>query len=247
MALSAVIFDVDGTLAETERDGHRVAFNYAFNEFQLGWQWDVELYGALLHTAGGKERIYSYLENYAPLLLDRNNLDEWIAQIHQVKTKYFLNLLKEGKIVLRPGVKHLLNQLRENNIKTAIATTTTYENVSSLLQNTLGNNALAQFDVIGAGDIVSKKKPAPDIYYWVLSQLNLSAKDCVVIEDSENGLESATAAGIKTIITMSEYTRQQDFSKAALILNNLESVIPLQNRSLDIQMLVNLNQKKTKY
>lgn len=247
MTLSAVLFDVDGTLADTERDGHRPAFNQAFNELQLDWEWDVDLYGVLLQITGGKERIRFYIENYAPSFLSKRNLDEWIAQIHKVKTRHFLNLLKEGKIPLRPGVERLLGELRRSNIKMAIATTTTYENVSTLLQCTLGENALEWFDAIGAGDIVAKKKPAPDIYQWVLDQLKFPAEACIAIEDSENGLKSAAAAGIKTIITISEYTCGQNFSNATLILENLEntshtqsSTAELPKRPLSAQILAEL-------
>ncbi len=234
MTLSAVLFDVDGTLADTERDGHRTAFNQAFHELHLDWEWDVDLYGTLLQITGGKERIRFYIENYAPSFLNKHNLDEWIAQIHKVKTEHFLNLLKEGKIPLRPGVERLLGELRRNNIKIAIATTTTHENVSTLLQCTLGENALEWFDVIGAGDIVAKKKPAPDIYQWVLNQLKLPAEACIAVEDSENGLKSAVAAGIRTIITISEYTRGQDFSDATLILEDLEGIAYVQSSTAEL-------------
>jgi len=222
MTLSAVIFDVDGTLADTERDGHRTAFNQAFKEFQLDWDWDIELYGDLLKITGGKERIRYYLEHYSPELLGRNNLDKWIASIHKVKTKYFLAFLEKGKIPLRPGVERLIQQLRSKNIRIAIATTTTHENVTTLLQCSLGKEAPNWFDVIGAGDIVPRKKPSPDIYHWVLDQLGLPAQACIAIEDSGNGLQSAMAAGLKTVITYSEYTRFHDFNGAVMTLPNLD-------------------------
>jgi beta-phosphoglucomutase-like phosphatase (HAD superfamily) len=217
----AVLFDVDGTLADTERDGHRLAFNAAFEEFGLDWEWGVELYGELLAITGGKERIRHFMENYEPAELGRNGLDDWIACLHKVKTKHYVNLLESGGIPLRPGVARLIHHLRDTNIKMAIATTTTPENVTVLLKSTLGEDSPGWFDVIGAGDIVPGKKPEPDIYHWVLDQLGLRAQQCVAIEDSENGLRASLAAGLDTVITVNDYTRLQDFSGAAMVLSDL--------------------------
>ncbi len=219
--LRAVLFDVDGTLADTERDGHRLAFNAAFAESGLAWDWDTELYGELLTITGGKERIRHYIEKHVPDELSRNGLDAWIAALHQTKTRHFVSLLERGGIPLRPGVARLIHELRAANIKIAIATTTSPENVIALLKSTLGEDSPSWFDVIGAGDIVPGKKPAPDIYLWVLQQLGLPAQHCIALEDSENGLKAALAAGLDTLITVSDYTRGQDFSGAALVLSDL--------------------------
>jgi len=162
--ISAVLFDVDGTLADTERDGHRLAFNAAFNDFGLSWDWNVTLYGELLNITGGKERIRYYMEKYAPDKLKINELDTWIADLHGIKTKHFVALLNRGLIPLRPGVTRLIQELRFAKIKIAIATTTSPENVTTLLKSTLGEDSLSWFSVIAAGNIVPKKKPAPDIY-----------------------------------------------------------------------------------
>ena len=217
----AVLFDVDGTLADTERDGHRLAFNAAFKELGLDWEWDVELYGELLAITGGKERIRHYLEKYAPAELNRAKLDSWIAGLHKAKTRHYVALLERGETPLRPGVARLIHQLREAKIKIAIATTTTPENVTSLLKSTLGEDSPGWFDVIGAGDIVPGKKPEPDIYHWVLERLGLPAEQCIAVEDSENGLRASLAAGLDTVVTVNEYTRLQDFTGAAVVLSDL--------------------------
>ena len=219
--LQAVLFDVDGTLADTEQDGHRVAFNQAFKENGLNWQWSIELYGELLQITGGKERIRYYMERYSPGLLNRNDLKDWIAHLHKTKTGFYEMLMEKGSIPLRPGVVRLIHELRDKKIMLAIATTTTLENVTSLLKSTLGEESIDWFDVIGAGDIVPMKKPAPDIYHWVLNQLKLDARQCIAIEDSENGLKSAMAANLLTLITVNGYTHLQDFSGALAILSDL--------------------------
>lgn len=219
--LRAVLFDVDGTLADTERDGHRVAFNAAFEESGLDWNWDIDLYGELLAITGGKERILHYIENYVPEELERPELGSWISNLHKIKTRHYVGLLERGDIPLRPGVERLLRELRDAEIKIAIATTTTEENVTALLKSTLGEDSLGWFDVIGAGDIVPGKKPAPDIYHWALAQLGLSADECIAVEDSENGLRSSLAAGLDTLVTINGYTRLQNFNGAALVVSDL--------------------------
>ena len=219
--LKALLLDVDGTLADTERDGHRVAFNQAFAEAGLDWDWDVPLYGKLLAVSGGKERLRYFIEQWKPEFTRPEDLDVFIRDLHQAKTRHYLALLGQGAIPLRPGVERLLKEIRASGLRMAIVTTTTPENVTALLGSTLGADSIGWFDLIAAGDMVPGKKPAPDIYHYALDHLDLEATQCLALEDSDNGLLSAAGAGIKTLVTVNGYTRQQDFSGAAIVLDQL--------------------------
>ena len=219
--LKAFIFDVDGTLSDTEKDGHRVAFNQAFDEYGINWHWNVETYGELLAVTGGKERMKFYAENY----LDKNDipedLEEKIPKLHAAKTRYYTELLSTGAIPLRPGVKRLIDEARQRGFRLAIATTTTPENVTALLTHTLGAESIDWFEVIAAGDIVPAKKPAPDIYDYTLKEMNLSADECIAFEDSANGIKSSTGANLNTIITINDYTKDHDFDDASIVLDQM--------------------------
>lgn len=217
--LKALIFDVDGTLAETERDAHRVAFNETFAAHDLDWNWSVKLYGELLAVTGGKERMKFYSQTYRSD--DPPLADQYIAELHKEKTARYQEIITNHPIPLRPGVRRIIEEARAEGIRLAISTTTSPENVSSLLENSLAPNSMSWFEVVAAGDIVKAKKPASDIYDYALKELKLNSDECVAFEDSGNGIRSSLGANIPTIITVNDYTSHEDFTGAKLVLNNL--------------------------
>ena len=213
--LQALIFDVDGTLAETE-ELHRHAFNAAFAEAGLDWHWDQAAYAGLLEVTGGKERIARYMATLpAPLGGDA------VRRLHAAKTAHYVAAVEAGKVMLRPGVRRLLLEARAAGLRLAIATTTSPANVDALLHATLEADGPGLFDVVGAGDVVPRKKPAPDIYRWVLDRLGLSATCCIAFEDTPNGLHSALGAGIRTVVTTSLYGGTAGFEDALLVVDGL--------------------------
>lgn len=219
--LKALLFDVDGTLSDTERDGHRVAFNQAFNEYNLDWNWSIDTYGELLAVTGGKERMKFFSEKYLSPDELPDNLDSLIPELHQAKTRHYTELLAGGAIPLRPGVERLINEARQRGFRMAIVTTTTPENVTALLTHTLGVESIEWFEVIAAGDIVPAKKPAPDIYTFAMDAMKLTADECIAFEDSENGIKSSAAANLATIITINDYTKDHNFSEACIVLDQM--------------------------
>ncbi|QQO32922.1 HAD family hydrolase [Bradyrhizobium diazoefficiens] len=217
---AALIFDVDGTLAETE-ELHRQAFNHAFARHGLDWHWDRAVYTELLRVTGGKERIRAFHTRHwaGPLLSDAD-----IAELHRIKTAHYAELVETGCCALRPGVADLLTAAQARGQRLAIATTTSHGNIDALLSRALGTRWAADFDAIVAGDDVRHKKPAPDVYLEVLARLKLNASDCVAIEDSANGLIAASRADLPVLITRSLFFRDDDFSAARVVLDELSEL-----------------------
>jgi HAD superfamily hydrolase (TIGR01509 family) len=215
--LACILWDVDGTLADTERDGHRVAFNMAFEEAGHDRQWDVPTYGELLAVTGGKERIKFDIE--------RGDMPEMpyeqIAGLHARKTEHYQGLIAEGRIPLRPGVRRLLEEAYAAGITLGVATTTTPAALDALIEHSLGREWFDRFAVLAAGDIVPAKKPAPDIYTYAMQELGVAPEETLALEDSGNGWLSAKAAGLKCVVTVNDYTRGQDFSGADLVVSEL--------------------------
>jgi len=227
--LKALIFDVDGTLADTERHGHRIAFNRAFADAGLDWVWDETLYGELLSVTGGKERMLHFIRDYHPALPvgAADDINGFVARLQASKTRHYIALVRHGEITPRPGVLRLLREAYTSGLRLAIATTSSYENVEALLLS-FGADVLGWFEVIGAGDTVPVKKPAADIYLYVLAKLGLAAAECLAIEDSDNGFLAAQRAAIPVVVTLNDYTAHQQFDGALVVVDYLgEPGLPL--------------------
>ncbi|WP_181707217.1 HAD-IA family hydrolase [Chthonobacter rhizosphaerae] len=216
--LKALIFDVDGTLAETE-EVHRAAFNDAFKACGLPWAWDQPLYRLLLAVSGVRERIVHYVETYDPP--SGAEAMARIDEIQALKTRIFNRLVDDRHCPFRPGVERLLEEAKSRGLKLALATTGPIPNVESLIIANLDYAGLDRFDAIVGGEAVEARKPAPDIYRMAIDALGLPARTCLVFEDSLNGLKAATAAGARTVVTPSVYTANQDFSGAFAVVSHL--------------------------
>jgi len=222
--LRALIFDVDGTLADTE-SAHLAAFNHAFGELGLDWHWDEALYTELLEISGGKERILHYWKQVRPDVkaLDGQAVQDTIARIHELKTAHYEDTVNSGGVSLRPGVLALIEEALADGLQLAIATTTSPVNIAALLRRAMGPGWRHSFSAIGDASSAPIKKPHPQVYLQMLEALKVDARDCLAFEDSGNGLKAATLAGLATIITPTQYTRHHDFSRALHVLPDLGS------------------------
>jgi len=219
--MRALIFDCDGVLVDTERDGHRIAFNRAFAEMGYEIEWSVDLYGELLKISGGKERMRHYF-NQMGWPEGVSDKDDLIVDLHKMKTDLFMQIIESGELALRPGIARLVDEvIAEGGIALAICSTANERSVNLLVEKLLGPERKAKFGAILAGDVVSKKKPDPEIYNLASERLGLEPDECVVIEDSRNGLLSAKAAGMHCVITSNGYTEKEDFTEADFVVSEL--------------------------
>ncbi len=220
--IKAILFDVDGTLSETE-ETHRISFNRAFAVHGLSWNWSQSDYRKLLDVSGGKERIRFFLSTHTDDVLRINDVEQFIRSIHETKTAIYTQLVSDGAAELRPGIRELIAETTRLGIRRAIATTTSLPNVEALLAAAFGRGGMGLFETVCAGDSVAEKKPAPDVYLAVLEKMNLRPEECIALEDSRNGLLAATAAGIPTLVTPGIYTNDQRFDEAMLVTTDLKA------------------------
>lgn len=238
--MEALIFDCDGVLVDTERDGHRVAFNKAFAEKGIAVEWSVGEYKELVKIAGGKERMKFYFDEngWPEKYPDKNQL---IIDLHHLKTKLFMELIESGTLPLRPGIKRIVDEAISCNIKLAVCSTSNEKSVNLIVEKLLGNERKACFNGIFAGDAVSRKKPDPEIYTLCSSKLSLNPQNCFVVEDSRNGLLAAKAAGFNCLITTNDYSKDEDFDEADLLVDELGDE---PNVKITLETLKEIIQKK---
>lgn len=223
--LQALIFDVDGTLADTE-NAHRAAFNHAFAEMGLGWDWDDALYTDLLNISGGKERIRHYWKTLQPDLceVEAMALADTIDRLHEIKTAAYESAVQDGAVTLRPGVLKLMDEALSAGLQLAIATTTTPGNIAALLRRAIGSDWRLHFAAVGDAATAPIKKPDPQVYWQVLNTLQLAPLQCLAFEDSGNGLRAARAAGLATLITPTRFTAHHDFGAAMRVVPDMSQI-----------------------
>lgn len=223
--LSALIFDVDGTLADTEH-AHLAAFNAAFAAEGLDWRWDEALYADLLAVSGGKERLHHHWRQVHPHVqdIDGTALQALIDRLHEIKTALYEQAVLDGAVRLRPGVLSLIEAACTAGLRLAIATTTSPVNIAALLRTALGRDWRQRFAVVEDASTAPRKKPHPQVYRQTLQRLGLSAHRCLAFEDSANGLRAARAAGLATVVTPNAFTAHHDFADALRVLPSLADV-----------------------
>jgi HAD superfamily hydrolase (TIGR01509 family) len=217
--IRAIFFDQDGVIIDTERDGHRVAFNKTFKEFGYDFEWDVEYYHELLQVAGGKERMKHHLHSKgfgAPVKAEEE--DDLIKAMHKRKTTIFVEMIESGELPLRPGVKRFMQEANDAGLVLGVCTTSNERSAHAVAYKILKD---IKFDFVLAGDVVKNKKPAPDIYNLALERTRLKPEECLVIEDSRNGVLAAKAAGMHVLVTINGYTEKEDVNDGDIVVTAL--------------------------
>ncbi len=217
--IKAVFFDQDGVIIDTERDGHRVSFNMAFKEFGFGDQWDVDYYHELLQIGGGKERLKHHWQTRGfSRPVPAPQIDQLIKDLHARKTAIFIDLIKSGKLPLRPGIHRFMHEAVQAGLKIAVCTTSNEQTAQAIIETLLSD---IPFDLVLAGDVVSHKKPDPEIYNLALSRLGLRPSEAFAVEDSHNGVLAAKGAGLPVLVTTNPYTEHEDVSAGEIIVTCL--------------------------
>jgi HAD superfamily hydrolase (TIGR01509 family) len=247
-----LIFDCDGVLADTERDGHLVAFNQMWRENGVDWQWSVDQYAEKVKIGGGKERMFSLGQDddFRAVYDVPESQDEWwetVAGWHKRKSEIYKELIASGALPGRPGVKRLAEEAYDQGWTLVVCSTSALPSVEAVLHHVMGEETAAKFAGVFAGDMVKAKKPAPDIYNLAVEQLDLDPSACVVVEDSRNGLLASVAAGMNTIVTYNQLTQDEDFSEADIVVSSLgdpdseETVVSKNRSNADLQGYVSVD------